>query len=308
MYKAKSRHSKKSKITPRKSEAVKIAVVVPTIRPDSMKRFLKAWQPLFDKHNVKVIKVEDGKSGFANRVSAKKIMGEYADCLSYFNAGIRNLGFAYVAKYLPEVEYIISLDDDVKPIGDPIQDHINALNKRVPISWMSPASEYTRGFPYGVRDEAEVVVSHGVWEGVADWDASTQLVRGNNNYPPLQFHKGPIPKGIYFPMCFMNIAFKRKMLPYVYLSPWVLGIKRFEDIFTGIVSKREIDKHGWAVVTGYSRVHHERASNVFKSLKHEAHAIELNETFWQGDESHPYFKIYRKKYKNWQKFIKLCKI
>lgn len=290
-----------------------IVVVVPTIRPQSMSTFMASWESLFRKHKVCLVKVIDGDKpevqGYDYAIelklvtqTAKEIMGSYVDCLTNFNAGIRNLGFAYVAKYHPSAEYIITLDDDEIPIGDPVADHVRALNMRVPVSWLSTASDYTRGFPYGIRDEAEVVLSHGVWEGVADWDAPTQLVLGSRR--PTVFYRGPIPKGVYYPMCSMNLAFKRKMLPYIYHAPWALGIHRFDDIFTGIESKREIDKHGWAAVTGYATVNHDRASNTFTNLKNEAPGIELNETFWLGDESHPYFKIYRKKYKQWQAFLK----
>jgi reversibly glycosylated polypeptide/UDP-arabinopyranose mutase len=230
-------------------------------------------------------------------------MGKYASCLTNFNGGIRNLGFAYIARHMPKVETIITLDDDTLPIGDPIQDHLDALNQRVPISWMSTASEYMRGFPYGVRDEAEVVLSHGVWEGVADWDAPTQLVKGSHR--PVDFPKCPIPKGIYFPMCIMNVGFKRKMLPWMFQAPPApdMNIGRSDDIYCGILAKREIDKQGWAAVTGYARVRHERASDVYKNLNVEAKTIELMESFWKGDESHPYFKLYREKLKTWQSFL-----
>src|SRR3990167_8429740 len=160
-----------------------VAVVIPTIRPRDYANFVEAWTPLFKKHSVILITVIDGEiprvvqfEGELGK-TGEEVMGRYASCLSNFVAGIRNLGFAYVAKYLPEGEYIITRDDDETPMGDPIQDHIDALNMKVPVSWMSTASEYTRGFPYGLRDEAEAVLSHGAWEGVADWDAPTQLVR-----------------------------------------------------------------------------------------------------------------------------------
>ena len=174
-----------------------IAIVIPTIR--DMRPFMEAWRPLFDKHNVELLVVYDGDVPKVRNETVNTLMGKYKDCIVNFNAGVRNLGFAYVAKYLPDVEYIITLDDDEVPIGDPIQDHIDALNKRVPVSWMSTAvDEYMRGFPYGIREEAEVVLSHGVWEGVADWDAATQLVKGSHR--EVEFYKGPIPKGIYYPM------------------------------------------------------------------------------------------------------------
>lgn len=285
---------------------MKTAVVIPTIRPESFKNFLTAWKPLFDKHNITLVVVWDGEVPYVTQgdnglpYELKDIMGEYSDCISNFNGGVRNLGFAYVAKYLPDIEVIITLDDDEVPIGDPIQDHLDALNTRVPISWISTASEYMRGFPYAIRNEAEVVISHGVWEGVADWDGPTQLVKGNH---PVEFYKGPIPKGIYYPMCCMNLAFKVKMLPTIYHAPWALNVHRFDDMFAGITSKREVDKQGWAVVTGYARVNHQRESNVFKNLINEGLGIKLNETYWQGDESHPYFKIYNQKLDIWQKFL-----
>lgn len=279
-----------------------IAVVVPTIR--DMRPFMEAWRSLFDKHNIELLVVHDGEHPMVKNHTVDDVMGEYKDCLVNFNGGIRNLGFAYVAKYLPEVDIIITLDDDTIPIGDPIQDHLDILNQKVPVSWMSTASEYMRGFPYLIRDEAEVVLSHGVWEGVADWDAPTQLVKGGHR--PIDFPKMPIPKGIYFPMCIMNVAFKRKMLPYMYQAPPVpeMNIGRTDDIFCGILAKREIDQQGWAAVTGYAKVHHERASNVYANLNKEAKTIELMEVYWKGDESHPYFKIYREKLDLWQKFLK----
>lgn len=287
----------------------KIAVVTPTVkgREEQIKAFEETWGPLFELHDVTFIKVLDGETPTVEGRDWDEVMGEHKDCLSNFNGGIRNLGFAYVAKYLPGIEYIITLDDDTAPIGDPIADHIRALEMMVPISWVSTASEYMRGFPYGVREEAEVVLSHGVWEGVADWDAPTQLVLGSHR--PVTFPKMPIPKGVLYPMCGMNIAFKRKMLPHMYQAPfWTnpdgTGIGRVDDILCGIYSKKAIDKEGWAVVTGYARVLHERASNVYKNLKLEAASIELFEQVASGDESADYItKVYFPKLKRWQDYI-----
>lgn len=284
---------------------MKIAVVIPTIRPNHLKKFKKAWQPLLTKHNCELVVVHDGENPTVNGKSEKEVMGKYASTLTNFNAGIRNLGFAYVAKELKDCEVILTFDDDVAPIGDTIKDHLKVLERRVPVSWISTTSEqYSRGFPYGIRNEAEVVLSHGVWEGSGDWDALSQLVLGEKR--KVDFYKGPIPKGIYYPMCSMNLAFKRKMLPYIFHAPWAYGINRFDDIFAGIVSKRQIDKKGWAAVSGYARVNHEKASDPYKNLINEAPGIVLNETFWQGNEKHPYFKEYKEKLKLWQEFIKKC--
>jgi len=284
----------------------KIAIVVPTIRPDKMLEFIEAWEGLFRKHSVVLVTIFDGDNPVVQHegqdYTPKDILGKYKDVFFNHTSACKNLGLAYVARFLPEVETIVVLDDDVKPIGDTIQDHLNALGQRVPISWMKTASLHTRGFPYAVRSEAEVVLSHGVWEGVKDWDAPAQLVSGN---PDTTFYKGPIPKSVYYPMCGMNIAFKRKLLPFMYFAPsgHRVGIDRFDDIWAGIISKRFIDKLGWAVVSGYAMVFHERASNVFKNLQKEAKGIELNEGFWQGQQNDPYFELYDKKFIRWQEFI-----
>jgi hypothetical protein len=248
---------------------LKIAVVIPTIRAEQYRAFRAIWADLFHRHDITILTVYDeerkdktsvhleapGKSLVAD---IGEIMGDDVDLITHRAVSVRNLGYAYIAKYLPKIDYILNLDDDELPIGDTIQDHLNIINQRVPVSWMAVGDTYTRGFPYGVRDEAEVVLSHGVWEGVADLDAQTQLDRGNH---PMAFYRMPVPKGVYFPMCGMNVMIKRCLLPHYYMAPEVLGVGRGEDIFCGILCKRVIDARGWAAVTGYARTHHIRASN-----------------------------------------------
>lgn len=281
----------------------KIAVVVPTIRVESYKQFLEAWKGYFTKYKVELVTVEDGeepKVGLwsQDRKSVADVMGEYSDLIYHKNDGVRNLGFAFVARFLPDVEYIITLDDDVKPLGDTILDHVRALQRKVPVSWLSTASEYMRGFPYGVRTEAEVVLSHGVWQGVKDWDAATQLTMGNRD---VSFYRGPIPKGVMYPMCIMNVAFKRKMLPYMYQAPMgpIVGLDRFADIWCGIESKKVIDEKGWAVVSGYATILHERASDVFVNLVKEAKGLGMNEKYGEAE----YFNLYAEKRTRWIEFI-----
>jgi len=278
-----------------------IAVVIPTIRKESYTKFRTAWDPLLKKHDVALITVWDGEEPMTmyndHGYRVEDIMGSDADLIYNFNDGVRNLGFALIAKQLPEIETIITLDDDVEPVGDTIQYHLSALNMRVPTSWISTASLYTRGFPYGIRHDNEVVLSHGIWNGVKDWDAPTQLIHGNRN---VQFYMGPIPKGIFYPMCIMNVAFKRKLLPYMYQAPMgpKVGIDRFADIWTGIESKKIIDEKGWAVVTGYAVVNHTRASDVFANLKKEVVGLSMNEHYGEDD----YFKLYQTNRKRWEDF------
>lgn len=279
-----------------------IAVVVPTVRPDCLRVFLEGWRVLFAKHQAKVVVVQDGAPPTVFGLTPRDLLGKDADLIYNYSDCCRNLGFAFVAKHYPEAKTILTLDDDTLPLDDPIQAHLDALDRRFPLSWISTASDYVRGIPYGVRSEAECVVSHGVWQGVMDWDAPTQLVKGNRQ---LSFYQGAIPRGVYFPFCGMNVAFKRKMLPYLYYAPMGhrVGFDRFADIWLGINLKRVCDENDWAIATGYSTVRHERASNVFKNLQKEAKGLELNETYYRGVEDDPYFSIYRDCRKRWQEWI-----
>jgi reversibly glycosylated polypeptide / UDP-arabinopyranose mutase len=279
-----------------------IAIVIPTIRPESYKRFEKGWKDLIKKHHAELVTVWDGNKPKLKHggylYSAEDVLGKDANLIYNLNDGVRNLGFAFVARFL-DSKMIITLDDDTLPLGDTVQDHIDTLDKKVPITWFTTASHFMRGFPYAVREEAEVVLSHGVWEGFKDWDAPTQLVKGNRD---VEFYKGPIPKGVYYPMCGMNIAFKRKLLPYMYYAPMGhrVGLDRFADIWLGIESKKVIDKKGWAVYSGGAKVRHERASNVWKNLQKEARGLEMNENYGVDD----YFKLYKEKREKWEGVIK----
>lgn len=275
---------------------MRIAVIVPTIREDKLKVFLNAWDFLFKKHNVSLYIVRDGKNPTVNGLSVKEVMGKYSNLIYNFNDGVRNLGFAKA--YKDGNEIFVSLDDDVLPEGDTIQDHLDILNTRQPISFMNAVDDiYMRGFPYFAREEAPVMFSHGVWNGVYDFDASTQLLMGT---PQPRHRKMPVPKGILMPVCVMNVAFRREVLPYYYQAPMFGDINRFADIWSGWEVKQAIDANNWAMVTGYAKVNHNRASNPFVNLIKEAKGVSLNEEYNKDE----YFKLYQKNIKLWQKYLR----
>ncbi len=292
----------------------KIAVVVPTVRPEQFALFEKAWAELFEKHQVALVKVVDGDTPYVSAKVhgschdiklVKNVMGRYADAIYNKNDGIRNLGFAYVARFLPEHDIVITLDDDVRPVGDTIQDHLDALDRKYPLDWMNTAAEtYMRGFPYGIREQAECVISHGVWNGVADFDASTQLVKGIH---PVTFYRGPIPRGIKFPMCIMNVAFKRSFIPHMYQFPMFGDINRFADIWGGLTAKEKADEMNLAVVSGFATVYHDRASNPYVNLVKEARGVGMHERMNDAiptQEDGEYWKLAIEKINRFSKFIK----
>lgn len=342
----------------------KIVCVVPTIRPESHNAFVKAWTPLFEKYNVTLVTVWDGEDSHITGsgplahlahdapLRYSHLDTKYGDLFCRRTDACRNIGFVAAAHMNPD--YVLTLDDDCWPwpirepgkAVDPIQAHIDALNRRVPLSWMNTAHDtdlYLRGVPYGVRDEAPVMLSHGVWMGTPDFDGETQLrleytKEGMPNFLPyrppvsngvpysLPYYVGPIPCGVLFPLCGMNVMVRREALPYLYYAPQgpdagvtvpclkcggcggVLGIEgwatfcpdckgtgkvpalhRFADIFMGVYLKRKFDELGWGCVTGYSTVLHTRASDARKNYEQEKLGREWMEkmTPWMNNEDPP---------------------
>ena len=134
-----------------------IAIVIPTIRPELMKEFEKAWEPLFDKHNVEYIVIADGYNPKVIVNGVEVSFNYLKELVQRFYTGVVNIGYAYIYKNLPDVKYIITFHDDETPVGDCIQDHIDILNKKASINWFTPTSEFMRGFPYKVREEAPIM-------------------------------------------------------------------------------------------------------------------------------------------------------
>lgn len=219
----------------------------------------------------------------------------------------------FFAAYEAGADIFISLDDDVYPIPgtDPIQDHINALSMSVSPHWMSTAQDWrVRGIPV-FGEKWPVMLSHGVWAGVPDFDAPTQLL--HPNVQDIAFNRTNIPVGVLFPICIMNVAFRRELLPYMYQAPMGQRLAefdlpigdRFADIWSGIIAKRACDANNWGVVTGYSTIYHSRASNVFANLRKESVFLELNETFasefYNPETTDKYVLLYRSMLAAWQK-------
>lgn len=298
---------------------MKIAVIVPTIRKESWEIFIKAWEPLFKKHRVLLVKVEDNHEWpYIERIDYREEIPNqwfrmFPNFEWLFNKSdtCRNAGF-YIAKGSNPDVYM-SFDDDVLPNdNDPIQEHLDALGMTVPKYWMSTCQDiYPRGVPYGVRKEMEVVLSHGVWANVPDLDAPTQLL--HPDMKDISFNKMNIPLGVLFPFCAMNFAFKPCLLPWIYQAPMSKRLSeynvnagdRFGDIWSGVVAKLACDLNQWGVVTGYSTIYHSRASNVFANLRKESVFLEQNETFvrdWQDQETtNEYVLLYRRMLNAWQK-------
>ncbi len=295
-----------------------VCVVVPTIREESIKAFLAAWQ-----WPCQVIVVEDnpeptfGIAGIthyawshseADLGSDSWIIPRRSDC-------IRSYG--YWKAWQTGTPYIITLDDDCLPphtlLGDDrpvlapissedrqaisatrttdfLQTHLNNLQPQwIGRWWNTLVGTYPRGIPYEQCESVTPVgVSHGLWTGTLDYDSIAQLHYMRNVLPATEPVEGIVPTGQYFPMCGMNLAWRREYTPLMYFL--LMGqdhhgnaypFDRFGDIWAGIIAKKILDHLGIAVWSGGPFVRHERASSVWANFDKEHAGIKQNERFWQ---------------------------
>lgn len=310
--------------------APKIVCVVPTCRPERFAEFRRSWAGLFERHGVRLVSVHDGDRpevtvfdrGDPNTIVATaasdKVVPEYLrDCFCRYTDSVRNFGFVYAANNL-DFDYVLTLDDDVAPppAKDPIAEHLSVMGKKCSTTWLNTAQgtnpddiPYVRGFPYSVRDEAVVHLSHGVWIGVPDFDARTQLAYGGDIPKYLNFYRGPVPDLCNMPVCGMNLMVSREALPLLYYAPMgpdsgFPDMHRFGDIFMGVSLLREFGDRRWAVWTGTSVVEHTRASDAKKNLALEAVGVEAHDRWARvGDAAHDYYLAYREKRLRYQDYI-----
>ena len=279
--------------------SMKVFLVIPTIRDLS---FLDEWgDRLLDCHLI-IIEDNQTKNVRVPRKTYQSIshyswediardFGSSEWIFSRKNAGIRCYGFWKA--YQAGADIIVTIDDDCYPTEDPfIETHVTNLSLRAPKAWTPtyphPDFVFTRGIPYSVREKYPVVVSHGLWTNKIDLDAKTQLHHPDIDlpaYPPILTF---IPRGYFFPMCSMNLAFRREATPLMYFplmgedpsgTRW--GFDRFDDIWAGIFAKKILDHLGLSVVNGSPFVEHRKASDVEKNLLKERRGITTNEWLWK---------------------------
>lgn len=272
---------------------MKACVVVPTIREACIGEFLKAWESELAGASILVIEDNPRKSfhipaGNVRHYAWDDIeatLGDDAWIIPRRSDCVRSFGYLLAAAEHPDM--ILTLDDDCFP--DPeapgfLASHWAALEGRgSEEAWESTLDGLApRGIPYyRTLREAPVILNHGLWHGVPDLDAPTQLL--GERIPLAPRHRSvTIPRGKFFPMCGMNLAWRPPATPALYFllmgQDW--GFDRFGDIWAGILLKRIADHLGWAVRSGAPAVVHRRASNVFANLRKEAPGLAWNEEFW----------------------------
>jgi hypothetical protein len=274
---------------------MKVIIVVPTIRESCIIDFLEAWKKQFESYTVIVVEDNPERTFNINYpnvlhfswLDIDKELGENSWIIPRRTDCIRSFG--YYKAYLLGADIIITLDDDCYPLDDNfIEYHIKRLTFGDENAWESSLENLTpRGVPYfNLKRNRECLLNHGLWEGVPDYDAVTQLTEQRQK-SEIKWIDKTISVGKYFPMCGMNIAWKRELTPAMYflLMGQSYEYDRFGDIWCGVIAKKIIDHLGFAVNSGSPAILHKRASNVFKNLKKELPGLSVNEEFWQKIDS-----------------------
>jgi Reversibly glycosylated polypeptide len=259
----------------------KIGVVVPSNRPEELAKFKEAWAKQLEESEAKLYVVEDQ---FETWLDIKKDLGKNAWIIPVRTDCIRSYG--YLLALRDGCDYIVTLDDDVLPTGNPILKHVEWLETHIePGNWTRTLRNGppTRGLPLLRR----VVLNHGLWDGVPDVSAQTQLV----GYDPFVFsdpgNEQIIPQAKFYPMSGMNVAWVSELTKFMYFglqghtindpeTAW--GLHRCGDIIAGIMSKVMIDAWsgvGGAVHSGTPYVYHERASDPVKNLELEKSGLNV---------------------------------
>jgi reversibly glycosylated polypeptide/UDP-arabinopyranose mutase len=271
-----------------------VALVVPTIRPDSFRAFLDAWTPScwWDRLYV----VEDRPyctpglaPADAVHVSHEEVDADLGDdswIISRRDSAVRSYGF--LRAWRDGAEVIVTLDDDCFPVdgADYLAGHLAAFHA-TPRWITSVPGLIPRGLPYKNRGTVpRVMLNMGLWRGVPDLDAARSLIEGvPTDYVPPDGN-WLVPAGQAAPLCGMNVAFRREAAPLMYFGlngpPWPFG--RFDDLTCGVIAKRVFDHLGWRWSIGEPHVEHRRASDPFANLAKEGAGVGWYEAFWEAAE------------------------
>jgi len=296
---------------------MKLALVIPTIRENSIKRFINEWEEQLLKYKVDVFIIEDNPEPTFNlKINPnlkffhyswqdfKKELGNNSWIIPRRDSSIKSFGF-YMA-YKMGYDVIVVLDDDCYPINNYLNfsdyDYFSIVKQRLNAKEINLEEEVweptvlnmvTRGFPYkNLKREKHYsninpILNHGLWANIPDLDAPHQLLNAIIKFDDYFIDK-LIPKGKYFAMCGMNLAFRKEAVPALYFllmgedeSGNKYKYARFDDIWAGIFFKKIADYLGFDILSGHPVIWHERASDPLKNLQKEASGIEMNEKLWK---------------------------
>jgi reversibly glycosylated polypeptide/UDP-arabinopyranose mutase len=286
-----------------------VSVVIASNRPESLNRWMEAWKD--DLKDTEVIIVLDTKTRSDFNLNSPLAyndirvyawdqidadLGDKAWIIPRRSSAIKSYGFLKATG-----DSIWTLDDDCFPEpfwrGSYPQQVTRILSNSVPEhdSWWNTINHtgfYPRGYPYDIRKPKPVGIFHGLWSGIPDLDGKTAL-KYPDFYTAEAVSLDVVPYGKLFPMCGMNLAFRRELLPVMYFglqghayTPDMTALQklpfdRFDDIWAGVFAKLVCDHLGYAVRSGSPSITHTKESDPQERVTKEAPGIEVHERFWK---------------------------
>ena len=269
----------------------KPCIVIPTNRPEQFVKWLEVWsKQLVGCHLIiiqdtkeKTLSIDTDKFTYDiyDWNDIDKDLGKDSWIIPRKTDCVRSYGFLKALEKNPI--FILTLDDDTEPLYNTIEDHYKTLytnNNYSNFYYNTMTDNIPRG---AFQDFSSVVgrtvISHGVWVGVPDLDAHTQITNYTNS-GHMSFNKGVVPYKSYFSMCGMNLAFKPSITKYMYfgLQGNNYPIDRCGDIWAGYYVTQKLEPYEF-IKTGYSSVIHNRASNSWSNLVKEQNADKMGLIF-----------------------------
>ncbi len=222
--------------------------------------------------------------------------------------------FGFLVAFEEGADFIIELDDDVlikglieghrsnlfDDSGETVYSRSKWYNTMDLLVINSKHRYFPRGHPYAAEARIEdyrwqkkggtCVLNMGHWLGNPDFDALTILYNGGLDGrcgvvgEALKKEKVIVGKGTYFAVCSMNTSFVPKVVPAFYqLYMNIMGIDRFDDIWSGLFLKRIADHLGDLVCIGKpAGLHEKRPRSTFNDLKKELDGMIINEWLWKA--------------------------
>lgn len=272
------------------------ALVVPSNRPDQVAAFIEAWRLFGDWDRLYLMEDAEYPSSLMRAAlaespvpvvhlthyDAEASLGDKAWLISKKDSACRSFGMYKAWK--DGADYILTLDDDVRPIYRSILGrHIDAMN--VTKFKSSVQGLWPRGMPSFSKTHGparcDVKASMGLWQGVPDLYAEDMLNGYTTEYkPPLGSRI--VPDGEFIPICGMNFCVHRDAMPLCWFPLMGEGqpYSRFDDIWMGLILKRGFDLLGWKLSVGEPHVRHIRASDPVKCAERERPGRAVNDDLW----------------------------
>ncbi|MDP2692248.1 MAG: hypothetical protein Q8O88_01250 [bacterium] len=272
--------------------------MVPTIREDSIQRFLLEWQISGLHGSYKVFIIEDNPTKTFKidetqelvHYSHQEIDKEFPipEIIGRKTDAVRIFGFWKA--YQEGFDYILTLDDDCYPangqtLTELIASHLHVLKNPVnnPRLFNTMVRGFARGVPDYLKERIPVKLSVGGWMGIPDIDGKTQLFleRENLTMPSGKIYPDVVPYGQLFTFSGMHACFPRDMVKYMYYFPHLETYYRLADIWLGFCLKKICDQNNWAIVNAGAVIKHSRASNATKNytLENTNDGYSVNEVF-----------------------------